>query len=245
MADPFITLVRELRAEVATVLREARRAGSGSLPAAKAVQRALKATAGRWPGAARWACTSGCAWCCHNAVSVSAPEAFRLAREVRTWPAARREALERLLEERAPHLASLALDQQAQERTRCALLGEDGACGAYDARPLPCIGMVSLDAKACEQVSRAPGGSTKIPVDRTWFSISGAHNLALRLGSRDAGLPFVRYELHDALRVALGQPDAERRWLAGEDPFSACRPDPTCVQPDALAELEHLDRLTR
>lgn len=245
MADPFLDLVRGLRAEVAGLLREARRSGSGSVLAAKTAQRNLKGTAGRWPGAAKWACRSGCAWCCHNAVSVSAPEAFRLAREVRSWPPERQQALERLLEERAPALATLSLDQQAQQRTRCALLGPDGACSAYDARPLPCIGMVSMDAKACEQVALAPGGGTKIPVDRTWFSISGAHNLALRLGSRDAGLSFVRYELHDALRVALSQPDAERRWLAGDDPFSACRPDPTCVQPDALAELEHLDRLAR
>jgi hypothetical protein len=136
------------------------------------------------------------------------------------------------------------LEEQARRRTPCALLSAEGVCQVYTARPLPCIGMVSLDRDACERVFRGPEGSAKIPVDRLWFTVSGAHNLALRLASRDAGLSHRRYELHDALVVALTDPTSEARWLAGEDPFTACRLDPTSVDPEALRELEELDRLT-
>jgi len=244
VADPFLELVRDLRAELAAMLKEAR-AGGSSVPAAKVAQRTLKAAGERWPSADRWACRKGCSFCCHNAVSVSAPEAFRLAREVRALPAPDRQRVESTLEGRAAELSALRLEEQARRRTPCALLTAEGACGVHAARPLPCIGMVSLDRDACEEVFRGPEGTAKIPVDRLWFTISGAHNLALRLASRDAGLSHVRYELHDALRVALADPTAETRWLSGADPFSACRPDPTSVAPSALRELDDLDRLTR
>lgn len=243
MADPFIELVRDLRVEIAALLREARRGGS-SLPAVKLAQRTLKASGERWPTADRWACRSGCSFCCHNAVSVSAPEAFRLAREVLALPEAERAAVRATLDTRADQLAALTLEEQARRRTPCALLSKEGACGVYAARPLPCIGMVSLSAAACESVFATPERGEKIPVDRLWFTVSGAHNLALRLASRDAGLAHLRYELHDALRVALADPTAEQRWLAGVDPFSACRPDRTSIAPQALRELDELDRLT-
>jgi len=247
VADPFLELVRDLRAEIAALLREARageRREGSSVPAAKLAQRTLKAAGERWPSARRWACRSGCSFCCHNAVSVSAPEAFRLAREVRALPALEQAAVRATLLNRAAELSALTLAEQAQRRTPCALLSPHGICQAYAARPLPCIGMVSLDRDACERVFHGPDGTTKIPVDRLWFTVSGAHNLALRLASRDAGLAHVRYELHDALCLALAEPTAEARWLAGEDPFAACRPDPTSVAPEALQELNELDRLT-
>jgi hypothetical protein len=244
MADPFLRLVADLRGELLDLLQTARRTGS-TLPVAKTVKRTLQASGERWPSSDRWACAKGCSFCCHNAVSVSAPEAFRLAREVCALPAEQAAAVTATLALRRRELEGVPLPEQARRRTPCALLGPDGSCRAYAARPLPCIGMVSLDVAACEAVFRAPGGPTKIPVDRLWFSISGAHNLALRLACRDAGLAAARYELHDALHVALAEPNAEARWLAGEDPFHACRPDPTCVGEASARELDELDARTR
>jgi hypothetical protein len=244
MSDPFLKLVAELRVELLDLLREARRTGA-TRPVAKTVKRTLQAASDGWPSSNRWACSKGCSFCCHNAVSVSAPEAFRLAHEVCALPPDVRAGVTATLALRTRELRGVALPEQARRRTPCALLAPDGTCRAYAARPLPCIGMVSLDVGACESVFRAPGGNVKIPVDRLWFSISGAHNLALRLACRDAGLSATRYELHDALHVALSDPGAEARWLAGEDPFHACRPDPTCTGADAARELDELDARTR
>lgn len=244
MADPFLQLVADLRRELLDLLTGSKRSGS-TLPVAKTVKRTLQGASERWPNAERWSCAKGCSFCCHNAVSVSAPEAFRLAREVRALPPEALAAVTSTLALRTQELQGVSLPEQARRRTPCALLAPDGTCRGYAARPLPCIGMVSFDVGACETVFRAPGGSTKIPVDRLWFSISGAHNLALRLACRDAGLSATRYELHDALHVALSQPDAEARWLAGEDPFAGCRPDPTCVGDSAARELDDLDQRTR
>jgi hypothetical protein len=212
VSDPLLDLARELRGEFADALRTARAAGS-AVTVAKIAQRSLKGTADTLPDRASWACRSGCSFCCHNAVSVSAPEAFRLADALRRLPAEERASLERNV------------------------LAPDGACRRYAERPLPCIGLASFDRGACERVFRGLGKADLIPIDNVLLSVSGAHNLALRLACRDVGLSSVRYELHDALVVALNDPDAERRWLAGEDPFARCRPDLTSVGPEAEAEL--------
>jgi hypothetical protein len=243
VSDALLRLLRSVRTACGDALKDAR-AGASSVPAAKAAQRNLAAMEGAWPGREAWACRSGCSFCCHNAVSVSAPEAFRLARHVEALPEAERAALRARLAARAAEVAGLALAEQARRRTPCALLASDGSCGAYAARPLPCRGMVSLDKSACERVFRGAGGA-KIPVDSGWFTVSGAHNLALRLATRDVGLAPQRYELHDALVRALELPDAERRWLSGEDVFAGCRLDATSLGPDAERELDLFDAPTR
>jgi hypothetical protein len=236
VSDPLLDLARELRGEFADALRTARAAGS-AVTVAKIAQRSLKGTADTLPDRASWACRSGCSFCCHNAVSVSAPEAFRLADALRRLPAEERASLERNVRARAAELVGIPLREQANRRTPCALLAPDGACRRYAERPLPCIGLASFDRGACERVFRGLGKADLIPIDNVLLSVSGAHNLALRLACRDVGLSSVRYELHDALVVALNDPDAERRWLAGEDPFARCRPDLTSVGPEAEAEL--------
>jgi hypothetical protein len=243
MSDALLRLLRTMRTACADALREAR-AGASAVPAAKAAQRNLATMADAWPGKEKWACRQGCSFCCHNAVSVSPPETFRLAQHVRALPEAERAPLVARLRERAAEVAGLTLEEQAKRRTPCALLASDGSCGAYAARPLPCRGMNSLDAAACEGVfTGAP--KARIPVDSGWFTVTGAHNLALRLATRDVGLAPLRYELHDALVRALDEPDAERRWLAGEDVFAGCRPDPTCVGPESQRELDRFDLPTR
>jgi hypothetical protein len=236
VSDPLLDLARELRGEFADALRVARDAGT-AVAVAKIAQRSLKASAEHLPERANWACRSGCSFCCHNAVSVSAPEAFRLADAVRRLPPAERASLEGDLRTRAAEVAGLTLREQANRRTPCALLASDGSCRRYAERPLPCIGLASFDRAACERVFQGLGKADLIPIDNVLLSVSGAHNLALRLACRDLGLSPARYELHDALVVALDDPDAERRWLAGEDPLARCRPDLTSVGPEAEAEL--------
>lgn len=240
----MLDLVRHLRRELLEALVESRRTGT-TVPVSKIVQRSLKTFAAEWPTAGSWACAQGCAFCCHNAASVSAPEAFRLADAVRRLPPAEAEALTEAVRARAEAVRGLSLDEQSRRRTPCALLGAGDACRLHAARPLPCIGLVSMDRSACEQVFREERPRAKIPVDRVFFSVAGAHNLALRLASRDAGLGARRYELHEALALALADPGAQARWLAGEDPFAGCRPDPTSVGKRAEANLQHMDALTR
>lgn len=251
MSDPLQRLVTSVRAEIAALLHDARRAPApgASIPAAKVAQRALKRLGEAAPQRAAWACGAGCSWCCHNAVSVSAPEAFRLARALAALPAERRGPVEARLSERAAAVAGLPLAEQAQRRSPCGLLGDDGRCALYDDRPLACIALVSLDRAACERAFHAPDRPARIPVDTHHYTLGGALNMALRFGSADAGLSPRRYELMDALTTALQAPGGpaalEQRWLAGEDPFAACRPDRTTLSDPTNPDVLALEQATR
>jgi uncharacterized membrane protein len=240
MNDPLLAIVRVLRAEIGDVLRT--RDTGAAVTASKIAQRSLKGASERSPGRPTHACARGCSFCCHNAVSVSAPEAFRLADALRRLPDAERTGIETTLRARAAEVAALTLPEQALRRTPCALLASDGACTLHAARPLPCISMTSFDRGACERAFHSPDGKARIPVDAALFRWGGAHNLALRLACRDAGLEDVRYELHDALVTVLDHPEAETRWLAGEDPFAACRRDRTSEADTALKAIDELTR---
>ncbi len=50
--------------------------------------------------------------------------------------------------------------------------------------------------------------------------------VALRGAFRKAGLPLISYDLNQGLEVALNEPNAEARWLSGEDIFATVQRDP-------------------
>lgn len=68
---------------------------------------------------------------------------------------------------------------------------------------------------------------------------TGVRNGAIE-GLADAGLPSAHYELSRALHIALTEPDALDRWLAGEDVLAPARitgkPKPLAVNPAAARD---------
>jgi hypothetical protein len=78
------------------------------------------------------ACRAGCDACCHAWLTLSRVEADNVRAHLLTLSAAERTAI-----------AERGRLQQARELTgehepRCAMLGADGRCGVYEARPLVC-----------------------------------------------------------------------------------------------------------
>ncbi|HEX3346158.1 MAG TPA: YkgJ family cysteine cluster protein [Polyangiaceae bacterium] len=166
------------------------------------------------------ACARGCSHCCHQRVEVTAPEVFLLARALREAPDAARNA--RIV---ATATAVEGLDGRAYHarQVRCALLGEDGACSAYAARPVACRRHHSTDASVCAAVHRDPALDVLIPMAASLkWNVSGLV-LGWLEGLSHAGRPPHHYELHAALRIALDDPGAQARFLAGEDPLRDAR----------------------
>ena len=60
---------------------------------------------------------------------------------------------------------------------------------------------------------------------RATQAAKGACRQALWSGLAAKGLSCIGYELNQALRIALEHPDAEPRWLAGEDVFAGIDAD--------------------
>jgi Fe-S-cluster containining protein len=163
------------------------------------------------------ACSKGCSYCCHVSVTASAPEIFLVASRIRELPPQEfQDTLNRLraADQRTRNMSS---QQRANNKIPCAML-KDNLCSVYDARPGACRGFTSVAVDACRDGFNGLPAQVNTPA--VWTSLRSAHKQALWAALAAVNLPTECYELHHALRIALEIPDAETRWLAGEDVFA-------------------------
>jgi hypothetical protein len=165
------------------------------------------------PGAQVPACKAGCAYCCHHVVMAPAPEIFRVAAELRAGNDTGR------LGSIAGRCDAVAPARAAGARPPCPLL-EAERCSVYAARPAVCRKHTSFAVAACR--AEFDGRPADIPVRRFDQLVFECCAVALITGMRLwDGRACAVLELSAALAVALRDPDAEPRWLAGEDVFAA------------------------
>lgn len=166
------------------------------------------------------ACSAGCSHCCKLHVSLSAPEAIVLSAFLRdTMKRAELAALTERVEAMASRVATMDHDQRMAADLECGLL-VDGQCVAYPVRPLACAAANSLDADACAR-------GKEIPIESHQLCAIHATQIGLSVASAARALDYGRYELNNALAVALRTPDAAERWLTGERLFLKTPGDPT------------------
>jgi Fe-S-cluster containining protein len=173
------------------------------------------------PPEAALACARGCAYCCHSYVTATAPEIFLLARTVRSSDADLAPAIARVRETNA-FVGGMGKVERFAMRQPCSMLVAN-ECSAYAGRPLACRAFASFSLPKCEEAFRT--GGVDIPTPAINGVLRRACNQALWSGLAAVGLPFTLYELNHALLVALENPDAEQRWLRGEDVFAGVTSD--------------------
>jgi hypothetical protein len=205
--------------------RLADRTEVGAIEAARvAAARAVRLAEGeraRRPPPVPIACGPACPSCCHAKVVVFAPEALRLAAHLRaTRGQAALEALRARVAATDARTRGLTRAERADLRAPCPLLAGDGSCSVHDARPLHCIGWVSLDRGACERSLEGGAGTPSAPVYAPQYELANAIMAGLAKACFEAGLDGAPLELVAAVRVALEAPDAADRWLRGEPAFS-------------------------
>lgn len=175
------------------------------------------------------ACRQGCSHCCHQTVGVTPLEAFAIvAHLLRTRSDEELTELSATLGERVRETRGLSAAEQYSPRFPCVFL-EDGACSIYEARPLVCRGMNSLDADACQR-------RMFDEVSRSRFLTAGEDGLCYLepiLGAKavSAGLQFTLEDLfgvdmrpgdmHVVVEKILADarskaPRLTQRWIAGE-----------------------------
>lgn len=175
-----------------------------------------------------FACSAGCAWCCHQQVAASPAEAVVIARHVlRTFPAEALAGLKARLAKLDGESRGLGAAERARLKRPCAFL-ENGECSIYAVRPLRCRGVYSRDAAHCQWAMENPGQvfgdpdrharPGPYPVEPAKIMDAALSGLARAL--RDQGLAWQALELTAALRVALDTPGASERYLAGEPVFA-------------------------
>ncbi len=168
------------------------------------------------------ACEPGCDACCHNQIELTAPEALFLGSFLEArFPPERRQALGQRAEQSLARRAGQSKTQVAAQRRQhpCPLLHEH-RCLAYEARPLVCRAMHSLNAAACFQELADPLRPV-VPFysHRHIVYVSLSHGLAqvCRVFSLQAG----PLDLAQVLLFFCEDSADIRRWLRGEAVFGS------------------------
>jgi Fe-S-cluster containining protein len=160
-------------------------------------------------------CKAGCAWCCHQNVEVTVPEAILIAAHLAGEDDPRRARV-------AAAAATLGgLDAEARRRAGkpCPLL-VDNRCSVYEDRPLMCRGLMAADADACRR-AYDPAGAGDAPLaiyPLAQYFILG-DQAGLRGILKDMLLQHDRVEMTKAVAAILADPDIVERWLAREPAF--------------------------
>lgn len=172
------------------------------------------------------ACRAGCSYCCHLLVEVSVPELLSLVSYIgENNSRAELETLRQRVNETEQRIRGLNSYERLFTRLPCPLLS-DGNCTVYPARPLACRGYSSYNWLFCAQDISRSRSWRLLPLDETERNIFSSVSNGLVTGLKEEGLPSEALELIAALRIALEQPDAGERWLAGENVFeSAVAPE--------------------
>ena len=200
--------------------------------AARSALAMQEASQRKTPGTAKLACTKGCGWCCHSFVGALAPEIFLIASSI-TADAARRPAEMPRLKKAAAAIAGRTPAERFGAKLPCPLL-VDNVCSRYRERPAVCRQTTSLDLAACIEEFDGKGFGDAIPVSTVYIAHSRNARVPLMAALQAAGLRRSGYELSTALVRAIEMPDAEARWLAGEDVFAGLPSAP--VDPPAILQ---------
>lgn len=176
------------------------------------------------------ACTKGCSHCCHIWVDATAPEIFYAIKSLPNHEAAAANVdLARQLTE------GTSFYERGEIVTPCPLLA-DNHCSIYANRPINCRTAVSADAGICKRSYLHLSGED-IPMPAVWMAHRSGYAIALRGALNHAGLVSTAYEWNEALSFALANPNAEKRWLAGEDVFAGFPTSPDALQGDRMFQV--------
>ncbi|HUP29275.1 MAG TPA: YkgJ family cysteine cluster protein [Usitatibacter sp.] len=167
------------------------------------------------------ACKRGCGYCCHMQVEILPPEGFALAAWLRrSFDAARLAAVIERLRANAARTRELGLEGRKRANLPCALLGDDGACSAYEARPAQCRRFHSTNLATCLGSHAAPDDdSIESPAHPLVSHNAQVIVTVAQHGMRDAGLDATPLDMNYALLEALENPSAQRRWRDGKKAF--------------------------
>jgi len=166
------------------------------------------------------ACSRGCSYCCNLRVQVQPYEAFTLAAWLkRNFSPERLAGVIARLKANVARTRELGEDKRKRTNIACALLGEDGACTAYEARPAQCRRYHSTDVAPCKAFYETHDDAIEAEMHQ-----AVAHNADViitqgRHAVRAAGLDDASVDMNLALLEALDNPKAWRRWRDGKKPF--------------------------
>ncbi|MBU0640336.1 MAG: YkgJ family cysteine cluster protein [Planctomycetes bacterium] len=165
------------------------------------------------------ACCAGCAYCCHLWVVVPIAEVVLIALRARAANDGAAD-VQAKLERRVAEVRGLTAEQRSRTRVPCLWLDPtEQTCRIYGLRPLVCRGWHSFDLEKCKQAHRHPTQNIETAIWSPQRTITESVAAGMLAATQQLGLPGGYVHLVEGLQIALGDPAAIERWLAGEDVF--------------------------
>jgi len=174
------------------------------------------------------ACHRGCAHCCRIWVDASRVEVLYVAK---SFTGTARDQAAETFRDAVKVTGGMSSAERETLVYPCPNLKE-GACSIYEVRPTPCRSLASMDASVCARVFYLLSDE-EIVSPAPNILLGRGYRLALAGALKHAGLAHTLVELNSSLNIAFSNADAERQWLAGEDPFAGADRAP---DDDALAD---------
>lgn len=178
------------------------------------------------------ACKAGCDHCCYQGVGVTPPEALAIVEHLRqTRSDAELQRVTAELADRREKTRGLTSAERFSPEHPCPFLSS-ARCTIYEARPLSCRGMNSLDANDCATRLRDPdaraafiatgvGGRSFLEPIRAFHAVSAGLQLGL---SELYELDMRPLDLTAAVHLLLTEPaSVVEAWLRGGSPFDSAR----------------------
>jgi Fe-S-cluster containining protein len=170
------------------------------MDAAKGVLASFDAIAETSPRKPEWACASGCSYCCHMPVHLTAVEAVAIAAYVyESFDVPARADTAQRLASTAEAIAPMSDAEFKDSRNPCALLDDEGRCSVYEARPLACRGFHSTSAEVCQASFESNDTRCDAARDRGTEDVCARMVVAMHAVSRAGSLGDRRFELNSAV----------------------------------------------
>ena len=109
------------------------------------------------------ACRAGCSWCCWMIPGLRSGEVDLLLAAIAQLPEEEGAEIKARVKVAATAIAG-AGSSEAAYPLRCPLLGDDGRCRVYAARPAACRAFASTDATACERLYQGGDDKSELPM---------------------------------------------------------------------------------
>ena len=197
---------------------------AGAAEAALAVATQADIAAADTPALHSLSCRAGCTFCCHMRVVATVPEVAAVVAFVRdTFSQSQLEALRDRVIAVDDVTRGFSDEDWGVARLPCPLL-VNGACSVYAARPLDCRGYNSTSLDAC-RAAFEDYLAWDVPAHEQLRSVYKSAQAGLIQGMVATDRRPRLVQLTAALRIALHDPTAIDRWIAGENAFAAAELD--------------------
>ncbi|MFN8575975.1 MAG: YkgJ family cysteine cluster protein [Candidatus Sericytochromatia bacterium] len=163
-------------------------------------------------------CKLYCTFCCHNQVSLTAPEVMLISDYIKNnFTKDEILSLKKRVDSLDKDVKGMNAFQRKKAKKACALL-IDNKCSVYPVRPLACKGWNSMSVKDCEDAFNS-GEEKNIQAFAPPLVITNSVSIGISNSLKNNGMNSDNLELNSALKIVLEKYNVSEKYLEGKNIF--------------------------